>query len=83
MSLNPLFCSRAFPVWLHDLDHCLQIPVAMMVVLDPALQKDTIYGANALSSFMVLCSSSYFFYDLIQVSIATAGAGGNGRDASL
>lgn len=45
----------------------LQIPIAIIVLLDPAVNKDTIYASTRLSSFMCLISSGYFLYDFVVV----------------
>lgn len=46
-----------------------QIPVAFLVLGDQRLAGDPIYATSPLSCFMVLCSSSYFAYDLLQVGV--------------
>lgn len=38
-----------------------------MVLFDPAVNHDTIYGHTRLSTLMCLISSGYFLYDLIVV----------------
>lgn len=45
----------------------LQVPIAVMVLLDPAVHSDTIYGHTQLSVLMCVISSGYFLHDLIIV----------------
>lgn len=47
-----------------------------MVLLDPAVNKDTIYGHTHLSTLMCLISSGYFLYDLIVVILRFDREGG-------
>ena len=44
-----------------------KIPVAVTVLLDPALRASGIYAFSRASSAMVLVSSGYFLWDLAQV----------------
>jgi FtsH-binding integral membrane protein len=53
----------------------LQIPIAIMVLLDPAVNHDTIYGHTHLSTLMCLISSGYFLYDLLIVIARWEGGG--------
>jgi hypothetical protein len=46
-----------------------------MVLLDPLVNHDTIYGHTHLSTLMCLISSGYFLYDLLIVIVRWEGAG--------
>ncbi|KAF6256066.1 TLC domain-containing protein [Scenedesmus sp. NREL 46B-D3] len=52
-----------------------QIPIAFTVLLDPAVNHDTIYGHTHLSSLMCLVSSGYFLYDTLVVMARREGGG--------
>jgi hypothetical protein len=45
----------------------VQVPIAVMVLLDPQVHSDTIYGHTQLSVLMCVISSGYFLHDLIIV----------------
>eukprot|EP00879_Flechtneria_rotunda_P026407 GHRR01028156.1.p1 GENE.GHRR01028156.1~~GHRR01028156.1.p1 ORF type:complete len:214 (+),score=55.67 GHRR01028156.1:572-1213(+) len=47
--------------------NAVQIPIAVLVLLDPAVNHNTIYGHTHLSTLMCLISSGYFVYDLIVI----------------
>lgn len=49
--------------------------MAFLVLGDRRLAGDPIYATSPLSCFMVLCSSSYFAYDLLQVGVGWGGVG--------
>jgi hypothetical protein len=53
----------------------LQIPIAFIVLLDPLVNHDTIYGHTHLSTLMCLISSGYFLYDLLIVIARREGVG--------
>jgi hypothetical protein len=53
----------------------LQIPIAFVVLLDPLVNHDTIYGHTHLSTLMCLISSGYFLYDLLIVIARREGVG--------
>lgn len=55
---------------------CMQIPLAIMVLLDPAVNHDTIYGHTRMSTLMCLISSGYFLYDLVVVLLRFNQEGG-------
>jgi hypothetical protein len=52
---------------------CLQIPLAIMVLLQPEVNGNTIYGHTQLSTMMCLIASGYFLYDLIAVLLRMEG----------
>lgn len=45
----------------------VQVPIAVMVLLDPQVYSDTIYGHTQLSVLMCVISSGYFLHDLVIV----------------
>uniref|UniRef100_A0A383WC65 TLC domain-containing protein n=1 Tax=Tetradesmus obliquus TaxID=3088 RepID=A0A383WC65_TETOB len=55
--------------------NAIQIPIAFMVLLDPAVNHDTIYGHTHLSTLMCLISSGYFLYDIFVVIARREGGG--------
>lgn len=46
---------------------CLQIPLAFMILLDPAFFKDTIFAGNDFSTLVMAISAGYFLYDTLEV----------------
>ena len=48
----------------HSAASLLQIPQAIMVLLDPELQQDRLYSKNLLSWRLVTTTAGYFAYDL-------------------
>ncbi len=42
----------------------MQVPQAIMVLLDPDLQQDRLYSKNELSWRLVTTTAGYFVYDL-------------------
>lgn len=52
-------CSNSAPA--------LQIPLAFMILLDPAFFKNTIWAGNGLSTLVMAISAGYFLYDTLEV----------------
>eukprot|EP00775_Hariotina_reticulata_P003621 gene3621-3884_t len=51
----------------------LQISLGIMVLLQPEVNRNTIYGHTQLSTLMCLIASGYFLYDLIAVLLRMEG----------
>lgn len=52
-----------------------QVPLAFMILLDPAFYKDTIWAGNDFSTLVMAISAGYFLYDTLEVrSMQGAGA---------
>ncbi len=45
----------------------LQLPLALLVLCDPAMQADPIHSTSRLGALMGLISAGYFVYDVAQV----------------
>jgi hypothetical protein len=50
-----------------DMTVFVQVPIAVMVLTDPRVYSDTIYGHTQLSVLMCVISSGYFLHDLVIV----------------
>lgn len=46
---------------------CLQVPLALMILLDPAFYNNTIWARSDFSTLVMAVSAGYFLYDTFEV----------------